>query len=152
MLLGLFRSKLAEEVGGDGDVFDPGYDGLMKMIRVLNEKYPSKRRTQEASRCVESASVFVARHELEGLPFDLDLHSAQAASAPSFFILFFISHTSQIVRRLRGESDHECITTMAASPESQMSPHCDFKDFALSMPTAQTLSSDAVFRSTAGEC
>ncbi|CAM9979219.1 unnamed protein product [Scytosiphon promiscuus] len=52
VLLGLFRSKLAEEVGGDGDAFEPGYDGLMKMIRVLNEKHPSKRRTQEASRRV----------------------------------------------------------------------------------------------------
>lgn len=52
VLLGLFRSKLAEEVGGDGDVYEPGYDGLMDMIRVLNEKYPSKRHTQEASRCV----------------------------------------------------------------------------------------------------
>lgn len=50
VLLGLFRSKLAEEVGGDGDVYEPGYDGLMEMIRVLNEKYPSKRQTQEASR------------------------------------------------------------------------------------------------------
>eukprot|EP00903_Cladosiphon_okamuranus_P013019 g12147.t1 len=52
VLLGLFRSKLAEEVGGDGDVFEPGYDGLMEMIKVLNEKFPSKRQTQEASRRV----------------------------------------------------------------------------------------------------
>ncbi|CAM9627123.1 unnamed protein product [Ectocarpus sp. 4 AP-2014] len=52
ILLGLFRSKLAEEVGGDGDAFDPGYDGLMDMIKVLNEKFPSKRKTQEASRRV----------------------------------------------------------------------------------------------------
>lgn len=52
MLLGLFRSKLAEEVGGDGDIYEPGYNGLMEMIKVLNEKYPSKRQTQEASRCV----------------------------------------------------------------------------------------------------
>ena len=49
ILLGLFRSKLADEVGGD--TFEPGYDGLMQMIRVLNEKFPSKRQTQEASRC-----------------------------------------------------------------------------------------------------
>ncbi|CAM9660697.1 unnamed protein product [Ectocarpus fasciculatus] len=52
ILLGLFRSKLAEEVGGDGDAFEPGYDGLMDMIKVLNEKFPSKRKTQEASRRV----------------------------------------------------------------------------------------------------
>lgn len=50
ILLNLFRSKLAEEVGGDGDAFEPGYDGLMDMIKVLNEKFPSKRQTQEASR------------------------------------------------------------------------------------------------------
>lgn len=52
VLLGLFRSKLAEEVGGDGDAYEPGYDGLMEMIKVLNEKFPTKRKTQEASRCV----------------------------------------------------------------------------------------------------
>lgn len=49
LLLGLFRSKLAKEVGGD--VYEEGYDGLMQMIRVLNEQHPSKRQTQEASRC-----------------------------------------------------------------------------------------------------
>ncbi|CAM9540470.1 unnamed protein product, partial [Sphacelaria rigidula] len=47
-LLGLFRSKLAVEVGGD--VYEDGYDGLMNMIRDLNERFPSKRQTQEASR------------------------------------------------------------------------------------------------------
>lgn len=50
VLLGLFRAKLANEIGGD--TFEPGYDGLMEMIRVLNEKFPSKRQTQEASRRV----------------------------------------------------------------------------------------------------
>lgn len=49
ILLGFFRAKLANEIGGD--TFEPGYDGLMEMIRVLNEKFPSKRQTQEASRC-----------------------------------------------------------------------------------------------------
>ncbi|CAM9285812.1 unnamed protein product [Choristocarpus tenellus] len=49
-LLGFFRAKLAEEIGGD--TFSEGYDGLMEMIRALNEKYPTKRATQEASRRV----------------------------------------------------------------------------------------------------
>ncbi|CAM9355419.1 unnamed protein product [Pylaiella littoralis] len=51
VLLGLFRSKLAKELGG-GDVYEPGYDGLMEMIKVLNEKFRTKRQTQEASRRV----------------------------------------------------------------------------------------------------
>ncbi|CAM9994255.1 unnamed protein product [Discosporangium mesarthrocarpum] len=49
-LLGIFRSKLAEEIEGDG--YSDGYEGLMEMIRALNQKYPTKRATQEASRRV----------------------------------------------------------------------------------------------------
>lgn len=61
VLLGLFRSKLAEEVGGNGDIYEPGYDGLMDMIKVLNEKFPSKRKTQEASRCGSRLLTFVRK-------------------------------------------------------------------------------------------
>lgn len=64
ILLGLFRSKVAEEIGGD--VYEPGYDGLMKMIRVLNEKYPSKRQTQEASRCVCFRRAGISRRTYRG--------------------------------------------------------------------------------------
>lgn len=49
-LLGLFRRKLANEIGFDSEL--EGYDGLMIMIRSLNEKYSSRIATQAAARKV----------------------------------------------------------------------------------------------------
>eukprot|EP00611_Tribonema_gayanum_P031647 TRINITY_DN91_c0_g1_i1.p1 TRINITY_DN91_c0_g1~~TRINITY_DN91_c0_g1_i1.p1 ORF type:complete len:227 (+),score=22.85 TRINITY_DN91_c0_g1_i1:78-758(+) len=52
MLLGLFRKKLAAELQYDGS--DPGYAGLIEMIRSLNDGpgYPTAHDTQQAARKV----------------------------------------------------------------------------------------------------
>ncbi|CAM9736703.1 unnamed protein product [Chrysoparadoxa australica] len=47
-LLGYFRSKLADECGGQSPT--EGYDGLMEMILALNSKFMSQVETQQASR------------------------------------------------------------------------------------------------------